>query len=142
MDAGVVVIQTPGNFECSDENLENMKEILRSVDIGNLTLGWEPRGDWNKNKEKIKEICNELDLIHIVDIMRREPVSDRDIAYTRLHGLNEDEYDYNYAYSEKELKRLAEKLKDLDDNHKKVYCLFNNYEMYENANRLMKILKK
>ena len=69
--------------------------------------------------------------------MRRDPVSDYSIAYTRIHGLNEDEYNYNYDYSEKEMEELGRKLKELDKSNDKVYCMFNNYEMFENAEYLI-----
>ena len=137
MDAEVVVIQTPGSFECSKENEYNMYEFFGKIDRGNLEIGWEPRGDWKRNENRVKEICDDLNLIHIVDIMRRDPVSDYSIAYTRIHGLNEDEYNYNYDYSEKEMEELGRKLKELDKSNDKVYCMFNNYEMFENAEYLI-----
>ncbi|MBA7600156.1 hypothetical protein ES703_07203 [subsurface metagenome] len=73
--------------------------------------------------------------------MRREPVSKHSIAYIRLHGLNPHECNYNYKYSITELKQLAKKAKALAKKHRKVYIMFNNYFMYDNARQLMKILK-
>lgn len=140
LEARVVVLQTSAGFDCSAENEGNMRELLSSVDRGDLELAWEPRGDWKENPEKVRGICDDLDLIHIADLMRRDPVSDHPIAYIRLHGLNEDEYNYDYDYSGEELEELADKLRELADEHEIVYCMFNNYEMYENAQSLMEIL--
>lgn len=140
LESDVCVVQTPGNFSCTKENKENMREFFNKIDYSDISIAWEPRGDWKNNEDKVKEICNEIGLIHVVDIMRREPVSDHDIAYVRLHGLNEDEYNYDYDYSKEELEYLAEKLLKLIDTHKKVYCMFNNYEMYDNAETMRNIL--
>ncbi|MEF8873396.1 MAG: DUF72 domain-containing protein [Candidatus Thermoplasmatota archaeon] len=140
LDAGVLVIQSPGSFDCSEKNEENIRRFFEKIEWGGLNVGWEPRGDWKQNPKKVEEICNDHGLIHIVDIMRREPVSDHPVAYVRLHGLNPDEYDYAYDYSDEELNQLAEKLEDLLEEHDKVYCMFNNYEMFKNAERLREIL--
>ena len=104
-------------------------------------MAWEPRGDWKDHPDEIAKLCEELELIHVVDLMRREPVSKHPIAYIRLHGLNPREYDYNYEYSSAELKELASKARALARKHREVYLMFNNYQMYKNAVQLMKILK-
>ncbi|MFW6196191.1 MAG: DUF72 domain-containing protein [Thermoplasmatota archaeon] len=142
LETEVCVIQTPGSFECTEENQENMKQLFSRIEYDDFTIAWEPRGNWKDNQDKVKEICDDLGLIHVVDIMRREPVSNDDTAYIRLHGLNEDEYDYNYDYSDEELKTLANKLEKLSNSHEKVYCMFNNYEMYENADTLRNNLNR
>jgi len=88
LEAKVCVLQTSAGFDCSEENEENMRELLGRIDRSSIELAWEPRGDWKKNPDRVREICEDLDLVHIVDIMRRAPVSSHDIAYVRLHGLN------------------------------------------------------
>jgi len=140
LKADVCLIQTPGSFGYSEKNEKNMRELLKKIDRNDLNIAWEPRGDWKDKPKKVKEICNDLDLIHVVDILRREPTSNHHIAYIRLHGLNPDEYDYDYDYSEDELQELARKLNNLSEEKEKIYCMFNNYEMFKNAKRLEKIL--
>lgn len=140
LEATVCVLQTPGSFGCTEKNERNMRELLSNIDRGDLELAWEPRGDWKENSDKVKEVCDDLELIHVVDLMRRDPVSEHPIAYVRLHGLNPREYDYDYDYSHEELEKLAGKLKDLAGSHDAVYCMFNNYEMYDNARQLVEIL--
>ncbi|MFW5903924.1 MAG: DUF72 domain-containing protein [Candidatus Saliniplasma sp.] len=142
LEAKVVVIQTPPSFECTEENKENMFEFFENIDKGELEIAWDPRGEWTDNEDEISKICNEFGLIHIVDIMRKRPVSEHDISYVRLHGLNENIYDYDYNYSKQELMKLAGRLKGLDREFETVYCMFNNFEMFENANSLIKILEK
>lgn len=140
LEAKVCVLQTSAGFDCSEENEENMRELLGRIDRGSIELAWEPRGDWKENPDRVREICEDLDLVHIVDIMRRDPVSSHDIAYVRLHGLNPKEYDYDYDYSGEELEELASKLRDLAENHERVYCMFNNYEMFDGAQKLKDLL--
>ncbi|KXA96016.1 hypothetical protein AKJ37_06275 [candidate division MSBL1 archaeon SCGC-AAA259I09] len=140
LEAKVCVLQTSAGFDCSEENEENMRELLGRIDREGVELAWESRGDWKENPGRVKEMCEDLDLVHIVDIMRRDPVSSHDIAYVRLHGLNPEEYDYDYDYSGEELEELAGKLQDLAENHERVYCMFNNYEMFDNAQKLKGLL--
>ena len=141
LDARVCVIQCPPNFKFTKENMGNMRKFLSKIDRGNLAIAWEPRGDWKEHPEQIKQLCYELELIHVVDLMRREPLSKHPIAYNRLHGLNPREYDYNYEYSATELEQLASKAKKLARKHREVYIMFNNFSMYKDAGELMKLLK-
>ena len=117
-----------------------MRKFFSKIDRGKLALAWEPRGDWKEHPEQIRRLCDELELIHVVDLMRREPLSKHPVAYTRLHGLNPREYDYNYKYSPAELKQLASKVRALAKDHRETYVLFNNYWMYDDAKELQKLL--
>ena len=140
LDIKVCVIQCPPNFKCTGKNIENMRKFLSSVERGDLVLAWEPRGDWKEHPEKIEELCEELELVHVVDLMRGEPLSNHWVAYIRLHGLNPREHDYNYEYSTSELERLADRVRELEKNHREVYVMFNNFQMYKNAAQLRRIL--
>ncbi len=141
LDAKICLIQCPPNFRCTPENTANMKKFLKKIYLGKLELAWEPRGDWKDHPDKVKRLCDELDLIHVVDLMRREPSSKHPIAYTRLHGLNPKEHDYRYDYSREGLRRLAAKVRELAEQHRQVYVMFNNTELHKNAQQLMKILR-
>ena len=118
-----------------------MRKFFSKIDRGELALAWEPRGDWKEHPNEIAKLCEEIELVHVVDLMRRKPTSKHPIVYIRLHGLNPREYDYNYGYSLAELKQLALKTRALAKKHREVYILFNNFEMYENAAQLMRLLK-
>lgn len=135
LEAEVVLLQTPPSFDASDAHEANLRELLSTVDRDDIALGWEPRGDWTDHPSRVESICEDLDLIHVVDILRdgSGPRSPHPYAYTRLHGLNDDPYDYDYAYNGDELDALAATLDGLADAHERVYCLFNNFGMFEDA---------
>lgn len=92
--------------------------------------------------DHVGAVCDDLDLVHVVDVMRAEPQDDGDVVYTRLHGLNEDRYDYDYEYGDNELAELASTLRGYAATHGRVYCLFNNYEMYDDARALQARLER
>ena len=138
--APVVLLQTPSGFGPNDRNLGNLRAFLREIDRHGMEIAWEPRGEWNNHLDSIGELCEELRVIHVVDLLRREPQSTGETAYVRLHGLNERETDNDYDYSEEELRELARRLEELEQRYETVYCMFNNFEMYPNAQRLMELI--
>lgn len=142
LEAEVIVVQTPPSFDCTDEHEATLRQFAEAIDRGGVEIAWEPRGDWPENPDRVKALCEDLGLVHVTDLMREEPLATTDVAYTRLHGLNEDPYDYDYDYGDEELDELAARLDGLAPGHERVYCLFNNYEMYANAQRLSTFLEK
>lgn len=137
LDASVVVVQTPPSFECTDSHESNLRTLLGDVDREGFAVAWEPRGDWLDRPERVERVCEDLDLIHVADPMREAPLADHDVRYARLHGRNEDRYDYDYDYSDRELDELADALGNAARRHDRVFCLFNNYEMDANARDLL-----
>jgi uncharacterized protein YecE (DUF72 family) len=131
-----MLVQTPPNFSCSNSNISDMEKLLTTIERKHVVICWEPRGDWNKNPDKIKQVCSKLDLVHVVDIMRREPLSDHEVNYIRLHGLNERELDYRYKYRDEELRSLQDRILSIEKKSRTVYVLFNNTNMAIDANRL------
>jgi len=140
MKARICVLQSPASFGCTGGNEKNLRRLLGEIDRGGLLLGWEPRGDWIEHPDRVRDICEDLDLTHIVDLMRRSPFADHEVGYIRLHGLNRRETDYRYDYSGEELDALAARLQDLAKGRDTVYCMFNNDAMFENARALVKRL--
>lgn len=138
--ADLVLIQTPPSFGCTDEHERNLRSFFDRIDRGELAIAWEPRGDWPANRDRIEQLCTELDLIHAVDPMRADPTVREPYAYARLHGLNDDPTDYDYDYSRDELLDLVDRLQAFQTGSDRVYCLFNNYEMYDNATALKDLL--
>lgn len=142
LEANVVVIQTPPGFDATDAHERWMRSLLSDIDRDGLALAWEPRGNWLEELDRVGRVCRDLDLVHVVDLFRDRPRSDHEVAYVRLHGRNERRFDYDYEYADEELRTLVERLRDLEADHKTVYCQFNNYEMYRNAKRTIAILSE
>ena len=140
LEARVCVLQTPGSFGYSEENEQRVRAFFEGIERGDVVPAWEPRGSWNDHPERLARLCDDLGVIHVVDVLRRRPVSSHPLAYIRLHGLNPKEYNYDYDYSDDELSRLADELGRLEDQHERVYCMFNNFAMYDNARRLAGML--
>ncbi|MFB6113925.1 MAG: DUF72 domain-containing protein [Halodesulfurarchaeum sp.] len=137
LDASLILLQTPPSFGPAAENVSNMREFFSRIDRSGIDVAWEPRGEWHDDRTLVEDVCSELDLIHVVDPLRDDPVSDKSVSYLRLHGLNDDRYDYDYRYSSSELDRLADRIRELVAEYDTVYCLFNNYHMYDNATSLI-----
>ncbi len=124
----IVVFQTPRSFRESEENVRNMVEFFSSID-GGFIFCWEPRG-WSS--EKVREVCEELDLIHVVDPFVEESVYG-ELKYFRLHGFS-----YRHRYSDDELKWLARKV----SGGRECYTMFNNVHMLGDATRFIETLKE
>lgn len=94
-------------------------------------FAWEPRGAWDL--DTIDEICERLDLIHVIDPLKTEGRLG-EIRYLRLHGPG----GYRTSYSEEDL--VALKAKVLDGTL--TYIFFNNSDMVRNGLRLLEMVGK
>ncbi len=130
MQAAAVVFQCPASFQPTETNVANLRRFFSSVDRGNLIFVWEPRGRWEP--ELVRQLCEELTLIHGVDPFRTPPVAG-DIFYFRLHGKT----NYRYAYTESELVELKHQVLSLK---KPGFVLFNNSNMKSDASRFIQLL--
>lgn len=128
LKARTILFQCPASFTPTRENLANMETFFGSINRQNLTLCWEPRGDWNPTT--VRSICNELRLWHVVDpfVNKTETPS---TCYFRLHGKTGWRYQYEIA----ELEELEVQLK-----RNAGYVFFNNRTMGEDALRFCKVL--
>ncbi len=132
--AKVCVFQTPLSFKENRENQENMKIFFSSLDSGEITFAWEPRG-WST--ETVRRLCEELDLVHVTDPFASLPVLEREITYFRLHGSPPGNKLYRYRYTENDLCQLAKKVRELKGC---IYVLFNNIWMHDDALAFIHIL--
>ncbi len=125
LQAPIVVFQCPAAFTPTDEHITDLVAFVRQVDRGRLAFGWEPRGPWPD--DVVRDLCRDLNLLHVVDPFLRLPVTDK-IAYFRLHGRT----GYRYRYTDGDLRQLLAWCSVYEE----VYCLFNNVTMWEDALRL------
>ena len=142
LDARVVVIQTPPSFGYSEENFRNAVEFFSSVATASFVIGWEPRGTWLQNPGKVAEIVSRFkNLVHVVDPFKTLPAVDKDIAYFRLHGIGEGEVNYRYRYTDQDLQKLAEIVKEIMKKSREAYVMFNNVYMAQDAQRFKELVK-
>lgn len=121
LKAKIILFQSPPSFKQEKNNIENMRNFFSSIPRG-FVFAWELRGKWDE--KTVKEICEELRLVHCVDPFKNKQVYG-DFGYFRLHGIG----GYRHRYSDKELKKLTQICKRND------YVFFNNVYMYEDALR-------
>jgi len=126
--APVVIFHTTAGFEPTTLNLSNMRRFFSGIDREGLSCAWESSGRWQA--ADVRDVCNELDLIHVVDPFREKSVRS-DPFYWRLSGLDRNDRPYAHA----QLEQLARAAKGRTG-----YCLFNNASMLNDAEALMRIL--
>lgn len=140
LDARILLVQTPGSLR--PDKLSDAREFFSKIDRGGLVVVWETRGpawDAPEVREKLAAVLSELDVPHVTDPFKTTPVYTGSIAYFRLHGLGERMY--YYQYTNRELKRLYVTAKRLVDEGRKVYVLFNNLSMFDDAYRFWRYLE-
>lgn len=140
LDARVCVFQTPPSFGYSPENARNVEAFFTTIDRGGLRMGWEPRGTWHEHGDELRQLLSKLDLTHVVDPLRREPVYTAGFAYFRLHGLGGAEVNYRYKYTDEDLSRLLSTVRRYAESGD-VYVFFNNVFMFDDALRFKRLLE-
>jgi len=109
-----------------------MEDFFSTINRDDLTLCWEPRGEWLVNISKLRMLVEKLDVVHVVDPFWDKPVPSAHLIYFRLHGLGH-RYNYSYDYNESDLNRLKTIVDAYLDEGKIVYVLFNNISMLKSA---------
>jgi uncharacterized protein YecE (DUF72 family) len=130
LKARAVLFQCPASFRPTAENVENMRNFFAGAERGRTAFCWEPRGGWPR--DTVKELCEELDLWHVVDPFAERTVTPRR-CYFRLHGRR----GWRYKYEDGELEELRSMLP------KRVasYVFFNNVEMRDDARRFKEMVE-
>jgi len=130
LGATVIVFQCPARFGPNEEHLTNLRTFFRTIDRRGFRFAWEPRGDWPP--ELVAELCRELDLIHCVDPLKNDSVTEG-TTYYRLHGRT----GYRYMHTEEDFELIARKLHAGQLN----YVMFNNVQMFDDALRFLQFLE-
>jgi uncharacterized protein YecE (DUF72 family) len=133
LGARIVLFQSPPTFNESDENIANLQNFFEQVSTKDFVFCWEPRGKWTD--ESVQKICQHLNLIHVVDPLKKNALTGK-IFYFRLHGRS----GYKYTYPEYELEKLAANVRSLEGD--KTYIFFNNTNMLNDAQKMIKILSE
>jgi uncharacterized protein YecE (DUF72 family) len=125
--AKFVVFQCPASFRPTKEHVANLRVFFAEIHRKGLQPVWEPRGAWPNRL--VRDLCQELDLIHCVDPFHSE-AQHGEIQYFRLHGLT----GYQYRYTDDDLERLKVWV-----GKKATYVFFNNDRMKEDALRFLEM---
>ena len=129
LGARLVLFQCPASFKPTPGNIRNMRRFFSEAERGPLQFLWEPRGDWPDRT--IKELCAELELVHVVDPFVARTLTPQ-LYYFRLHGRK----GFRYVYETDELQELLGML----PRGQTSYVLFNNVRMARDAARFQELI--
>lgn len=142
LNVKVIVVQTPPSFGYTEKNYRNAVEFFSTVDVGDLVIGWEPRGTWIQHLDKVADIISRFNsVVHVVDPLKLLPAVDKPIAYFRLHGLGLGDVNYGYKYTDKDLENLCGVVRRVLIGNKDVYVMFNNVYMAQDAARFIQVCR-
>ncbi|HEY9401378.1 MAG TPA: DUF72 domain-containing protein [Pyrinomonadaceae bacterium] len=133
LQATRVLFQCPSSFTPTREHVRDLREFFAHIGPTRrkLVCLWEPRGNWPA--ELVRELCDELDLTHVVD-----PFAARTLTpgrcYYRLHGRT----GWRYQYEDDELAELITMLPPAGVS----YVLFNNVRMLDDAARFQELARE
>ncbi len=127
LQADKILFQCPAAFKPVDENIENLNNFFRRPRPNHMRYLWEPRRKWPE--ALIKELCDDLDLIHVVNPFTDTPVT-HGFYYYRIHGRRGKQ-----EYSDSDLQELAEAVVPDEE----TYVLFNNVRMLQDAERFKRL---
>lgn len=142
----VIIVQSPPSLGYSQENFRNVLEFFGYIrkKYPDYIIGWEPRGTWKENVDKIKKIVEKTGILHVVDPFKMKPVLlNTNTCYFRLHGIGPKEVNYRYKYTEEDFKKLVNVLEEIVEKGIEVcYIMFNNIYMFDDALRFKEYLEK
>ncbi len=142
LGARVIVIQTPPSFGYSEENYRNTIEFFSAINTNEFIIGWEPRGTWLQNIDRVVEIVSRFkSVIHVTDPFKNLSTVEKTTVYFRLHGIGEGEVNYRYKYSDNDLENLSRVVVEYERRGREVYVMFNNVYMLQDAERFKSILQ-
>jgi uncharacterized protein YecE (DUF72 family) len=134
--ATAILYQCPRSFRPDSANVERMRVFFSRIANPERPSGvrylWEPRGrEWTQNAALARDLCRELDLVHVVDPFVDEPQAlPEGGAYFRLHGIT----GARHVYTDGELRRLIAMTPP------SAYVMFNNIPRVRDARRFADLL--
>jgi uncharacterized protein YecE (DUF72 family) len=138
LNTKVLLIQLPASFKDSKENWDNAERFFRKAKREKFEIAIELR-KWDK--KRTEKFCKKFKLIDCCDPFVRMPtyLGKSKIAYLRLHGSPPGKKMYNYKYNSEDLRELKMKLDGIKA--RKIFILFNNIHMKQDALRFMRMIK-
>ncbi|MCW2606779.1 MAG: hypothetical protein JWO60_1472 [Frankiales bacterium] len=130
LSATAVLLQCPKSFRPTADDVGRMRAFLQQVERPEGRLMWEPRGPWPD--ALLRELCAELDLVHVVDPFAGPDTVTPERTYYRLHGTT----GMRHVHTDDELRRL----RDLVADRPAPQVLFNNLPRAGDAARFQALL--
>lgn len=135
LNATALLFQCPASFAPDRENVEQMRRFFERITRPTARLLWEPRGGrWVAERSLALSLCQELDLVHVVDPFVTAPDPAQPV-YWRLHGPIGPRSSYNQS----QLQQLDDMLRAVD-NPAPRYVMFNNLPRVGDAKRFAQLV--
>lgn len=135
ISATAMLFQCPASFTPDRTNVRRMRKFFERIERPSARLLWEPRGaKWVAERELALSLCQELDLVHVVDPFVTQPERGHQV-YWRLHGITGP----RHSYTDTELQQLHRMLLDTEPNAP-AYIMFNNLPRIGDAKRFERML--
>ncbi|MCX7985147.1 MAG: DUF72 domain-containing protein [Bacteroidetes bacterium] len=125
-----VIFQCPPNFHQTENAIANLINFIRAILPTPFYLALEFRSSWDR--EIVRKICSEFNLIHCVDPFKEEPQYGVP-RYYRLHGSPPGPLMYRYRYTFDDFLFLKQRLEHDSFTGRDVYCFFNTNAMWHDA---------
>ena len=138
LNAPVLHLQTPPKFIFTKNAVNNLRDLLSSINLEKLRLALEIRGATpTKLPPGLLKTMQDRNMIHSVDLSKGEtPAYESDILYSRLFGTG-----HHNVYQPTDDKLMQVDKKASNGNFQKVILSFHFVRMYKDAARL-KIYKE
>ena len=133
LKADILHLQTPSSFKPNRLVANDLRQLLSSVDLGNLRLALEVRQVPGRVlPDELLKIMQDKSMIHCVDLSKgEEPAYESDILYTRLFGKGQHNI---YQPTDGELVEIDRRASGTKS--QKVVMSFHFVKMYKDAARL------
>jgi uncharacterized protein YecE (DUF72 family) len=134
LNAEILHLQAPPLFEVDESSVQNLRQLLASLSLGDLRLALEIRGTSKSSGLdcRLQRLMEDNNMIHSVDLSRdEEPAFDSDIVYSRLFGKGKHNI---YQPTDGELAEIDQKA--ANTRSEKIVMSFHFVKMYKDAVRL------
>jgi uncharacterized protein YecE (DUF72 family) len=133
LNAPVLHLQTPPKFIFTEDSVNNLRDLLSSMELGKLRLALEIRGTApTKLPPGLIKAMQDYNMIHSVDLSKGEtPAYQSDILYSRLFGAGHHNV---YQPTDDELAQIDKKASS--GRFQKIILSFHFVRMYKDAARL------
>jgi uncharacterized protein YecE (DUF72 family) len=130
LSASAMLFQCPASFTPEADNVKRMRSFFERIKRPDARLLWEPRGPkWVLQRDLALSLCDELDLVHVVDPFVTRPEPGRAV-YWRLHGIG----GARHSYTDEQLRTLHRMLVEVAPTEP-AYVMFNNLPRVGDAKR-------